>query len=67
MTPHPEQNTQRPSNLSDDKVVLFEVIKGAEGKCLVMNGTRIAGPKPWGGGSTVFTFKTTSKKIRELL
>ena len=31
----------------------FEVVRGVEGDCLVLDGTRIAGPKPWGGGRVI--------------
>ena len=31
----------------------FEVIRGVEGDCLVLDGMRIAGPKPWGGGRVI--------------
>lgn len=40
--------------------LLVEVVSGPEGPCLVLgdngSGERIAGPKPWGGGSTLFSF-----------
>lgn len=41
--------------------VLVEVVAGGGGVCLVVggdnSGTRVAGPKPWGGGRTVHRFK----------
>ena len=30
-----------------------EIISGVEGLCLVINDTRVCGPKPWGGGKVV--------------
>lgn len=36
----------------------FEIVKGVEDYCLVLDGTRICGPKPWGGGRIVDTFRT---------
>ena len=36
----------------------FEIVRGVEGHCLVLDGTRICGPKPWGGGRIVRTFRT---------
>ena len=36
----------------------FEIVRGIEGDCLVLDGTRICGPKPWGGGRTINTFRT---------
>ena len=62
---------------------VFEVVHGVEGDCLVLGdedgGTRISGPKPWGGGQVTKTFVTQEKygpierleeenaKLRELL
>lgn len=44
---------------------VFEVIRGVEGDCLTLGdedgGTRISGPKPWGGGQVVKTFATREK------
>jgi hypothetical protein len=36
----------------------FEVVRGAEGDCLLLDDTRICGPKPWGGGAVTKTFHT---------
>lgn len=36
----------------------FEVIRGVEGCCLALDDTRIAGPKPWGGGSVINAWET---------
>lgn len=41
----------------DRKTVTVEVISGVEGPCLALDDTRIAGPKPWGGGRVVHSFK----------
>ena len=62
---------------------MFEVIRGVEGDCLTLGdedgGTRISGPKPWGGGQVVKTFIACEKygpiehleaendKLRELI
>jgi hypothetical protein len=44
---------------------MFEVVHGVEGDCLVLGdedgGTRISGPKPWGGGQVTKTFVTQEK------
>jgi len=37
---------------------VFEIVKGCEGDCLILDDTRIAGPKPWGGGTVVKRFET---------
>lgn len=41
--------------------VSIEIVKGVEGDCLTIcdqsgSGKRVAGPKPWGGGTTVKKF-----------
>lgn len=36
----------------------FEVISGVEGCCLALDDTRIAGPKPWGGGAVIHVWET---------
>jgi hypothetical protein len=36
----------------------FEIVRGVEGDCLVLDNTRICGPKPWGGGRIIKTFHT---------
>ena len=36
----------------------FEIVRGVEGDCLVLDGTRICGPRPWGGGRIINTFRT---------
>lgn len=44
---------------------VFEVVHGVEGDCLTLGdedgGTRISGPKPWGGGQVTKTFVTKEK------
>lgn len=49
----------------DEQEVTIELVKGVEGQCLIINGYRVAGPKPWGGGVVTKTWKTTVKDIKE--
>lgn len=42
---------------SVDQQDTVEIVSGVEGPCLVVNDRRVAGPKPWGGGMVVQTFK----------
>lgn len=39
----------------------FEVIRGPEGCCLALNDTRIAGPKPWGGGKVIHAWEADAE------
>ncbi len=47
--------------------VKLELVRGPEGTALYMNDTRIAGPKPWGGGDIVRTWKVTRQEIESAL
>lgn len=55
-----------------DKITL-EVVSGVEGPSISLSsdggrtGYRIAGPKPWGGGSVTYTFKVDPSELREWL
>ena len=50
---------------------LFEVIDGAAGPSLYVGdfdgGHRLAGPKPWGGGSTAHRFQVNITELRREL
>lgn len=46
-----------------DKEVTIKCVSGVEGKSLYLNDTRIAGPKPWGGGHILWEMKTTIRDI----
>lgn len=43
----------------------FVLTRGVEGYCLSLDGTRIAGPKPWGGGRVIATFATRETYVHE--
>ena len=42
-----------PTPLSAEERYPIEIIQGVEGFCIGLNNYRIAGPKPWGGGTVV--------------
>lgn len=42
-----------PIPLSAEERYPIEIIQGVEGFCIGLNNYRIAGPKPWGGGTVV--------------
>lgn len=42
-----------PTPLSTEERYPIEIIQGVEGFCIGLNNYRIAGPKPWGGGTVV--------------
>lgn len=41
----------------------IEVIVGTEGKALYINDYRVAGPKPWAGGTTIVSFDVSQKEL----
>jgi hypothetical protein len=47
--------------------VAIEVVSGVGGPCLAINGTRVAGPKPYGGGRVTFAINVTKSRILEAL
>ncbi|MBX9032655.1 hypothetical protein [Gordonibacter massiliensis (ex Traore et al. 2017)] len=38
------------------ETIKFEVVSGCEGPSLYVDDVRIAGPKPWGGGTVSYRF-----------
>ncbi|QKV66511.1 hypothetical protein HUW52_27545 [Pseudomonas sp. 43A] len=50
--------------------VLVEVVRGVEGNCLCIGdfdtGERVAGPKPWGGGTTIHKFQVKASDLIRL-
>lgn len=50
-----------------EKTITVEVVNGPEGASLVIEDTRVAGPKPWGGSTLLHTFKVDVKRLKRLL
>jgi len=47
--------------------IIVDVVKGVEGPSLYMQDYRVSGPKPWGGGKKIHTFKVDQKDLRRAL
>ena len=43
------------------------VLQGSEGKSLYINDYRVSGPKPWGGGKTIFETDVTKEELYQAL
>jgi hypothetical protein len=65
---------QPPAARVTDAMAVFEVVSGVEGPCLTISRKadgkprheyRLAGPKPWGGGTTTHSFKVHTRELRE--
>ncbi len=41
------------------------VVKGVEGPSLYINNYRVAGPKPWGGGPAIMTWKIENERLEK--
>lgn len=57
--------------LTKEKEYKLDIVSGVEGDCIVLgdedSGFRIAGSKPWGGGSTKQSFKVNQRTIFEAI
>lgn len=51
---------------ADDTIAIM-VVAGVEGPSLYVDDTRVAGPKPWGGGRPLYTFSVSKERLRELV
>ena len=51
----------------DPKTVPLTYVASVEGNSLYLNGYRIAGPKPWGGGRTLEEWEVTRDDIKTAL
>lgn len=43
------------------------IIGGAEGDCLCIGDTRVAGPKPWAGGELIKKWVVDIERIKEAI
>jgi hypothetical protein len=46
-----------------DRVIPIEQVSGVEGPSLYIDGLRVAGNKPWGGGSILATWQSTPRAV----
>lgn len=53
--------------MATEKKIEIEVVKGVEGHCIYINNYRVAGPKPWGGGQTVLSWRASLKDFETAL
>lgn len=51
----------------DNEKVKVELVNGCEGKSIYVNDYRVAGSKPWGGGSTETTWVVDKKRVIKAL
>jgi hypothetical protein len=51
----------------DKEKITIEVVNGCEGKSIYINDYRVAGSKPWGGGTVEKSWTTTKEEILKAL
>jgi hypothetical protein len=51
----------------EDSTVTIMLIHGVEGDCLAIDGFRVWGPKPWGGGTIVKEWEVSKADIYQAL
>lgn len=53
--------------MAKGNTVNIMVVQGLEGKSLYINDYRVSGPKPWGGGKTIFEADITKDELYQAL
>lgn len=51
----------------ESKYAVVEIVSGKEGQCLIVNDLRVAGPKPWGGGTVIKRFQVKKEDLMEAI
>jgi hypothetical protein len=52
--------------MADEQLEIL-VVSGVEGKSVYIDGYRVAGNKPWGGGTTLYTWKADRSDLLRAL
>jgi len=62
-----KQSKGKKKSLDVNKEIEISIVNGVEGKCLYINHYRVAGSKPWGGGTVLQNWTVTLKDILDAL
>jgi hypothetical protein len=46
------------------KKCVIEILRGVEGRCVLINNLRVAGPKAWGGGDVEMSFVADAEDLK---
>lgn len=57
---------EKNKDMNNEKVKI-EIVSGCEGKCIYINDYRVAGSKPWGGGTTEKSWTVDKGEILKAL
>jgi hypothetical protein len=58
-------DTAAPERTADTaQTVVVEIVHGRGGDCLCINDQRVAGPKPWGGGTVTKRFAVPVSELQ---
>lgn len=55
------------ANKKQPDLINILVVKGSEGHAVYINNIRIAGPKPWGGGTTLYETNVKKEELLEII
>ncbi len=58
---------QKGAMSKQEEKVVIEVVEGVAGKALVVSEHRVAGPKPWGGGTVTDTWQVDRSELEKAL
>ncbi len=50
--------------MSKEQLTTFDVVLGANGPCLYVNGYRVDGPKPYAPARPIYSFTATADDLR---
>jgi hypothetical protein len=54
---------RKPMRTPKKRTYKLELVRGVEGDSIYLNGYRIAGPKPWGGGPVAAQWVVTDEDL----
>ncbi|RPH41483.1 MAG: hypothetical protein EHM87_19560 [Burkholderiales bacterium] len=59
--------SKKKSLVDIEKIIEICIVRGCEGSAIVINDYRVAGPKPWGGGTIEKRWQCSLKDILEAI
>lgn len=55
-----------PIREAEEEQIEIEIIHGVEGDCFAIDGYRVAGPKPWGGGTVTKSWTIPPCRLKDI-
>lgn len=60
-------NKRKKTTSKEPRMLEIDFVRGVEGPSISLNGFRIAGNKPWGGGRIIWSGKASEADIKQAL